>query len=111
MSSERQSFDEYWSRFLLRSRPFGRNGLGVLRALVTALATQRGQRRRELRWAAAAALVSWGKLLAGTLEQEIAEALRSEAAKWPPLEAVAALRGKIEPPSSRPASPAWAVWM
>lgn len=118
MSTKFQSFDEYWSLFLLRSRPFasgrgglGRTSLGLARAALGTLAARRGaglRRPVEVRWAVAATLLSWGKVLAGTFEQEIAEATRDEAARWPPLPAAAELDARRRSASR---APAWAVWM
>jgi hypothetical protein len=118
MSSKFQSFDEYWSLFLLRSLPFasgrgglGRTSLGLARAALGTLAARRGSGLRrpvEVRWAVAATLLSWGKVLAGTFEQEVAEATRGGTARRPPLPAVAELDGRRR---STPRAPAWAVWM
>ncbi|MBK7583189.1 MAG: hypothetical protein IPI67_23695 [Myxococcales bacterium] len=130
MSSQFRSFDEYWSQFLRRSRPLahgqlslGRTTLGLARAaLVTLAARQPAQRTRrpvELRWAIAATLLSWGKLLAGTFEAELDDALRADAANWPSVEAVGTLEGHTvaggsssrRPGSTPPAGNPWAVWM
>lgn len=124
MSSEFQSFDEYWSLFLLRSRPvaygrpgLGRTGLGLARVALVTLAARRRRAPRELRWAVAATLLSWGKVLAGTFEDELAEAVRAEAARWPAVDAVAALGAGDSPRGGAPRTQAprfaqsWAVWM
>ncbi|MBK8997490.1 MAG: hypothetical protein IPM35_17310 [Myxococcales bacterium] len=114
MSSEFQSFDEYWSLFLLRSRSvalgragLGRTSVGFARVALRTLATRRTRRPVELRWAVAATLLACGKLLAGKLERELAEAVRAEGEGLPPLAAL----GEPEQRRAAPPSPAWAVWM
>lgn len=111
MSTEFESFDEYWSLFLLRSRPIasrraglGRSSLGLCRVALRTLAERRVRRPVELRWAVAATLLACGKLLAGKLEQELADAVRSGGEALPTL-------GEPEPQRRARQTPAWAVWM
>jgi len=80
-------------------------------------------RREPVRWAAAAVLQALGKILAGTMDEEVERVTPADAAGWlrPPL----ARRDEPEPESDAtttesgaPAAstaaderPAWAVWM
>lgn len=99
MSTGFYSFDEYWSLFLARScrataegDGLGRTGLSLARAAIETLSARpAGRRAVALRWAVFATLLSWGKLLCGTLDDEITEAALLEAAKHAPL----ALSGSV----------------
>jgi hypothetical protein len=122
------SFDEYWSafvlehwqrasrrrRFLALGKSLARGALGMLSPKLSALASLEPV---NLRWAAAAALLSLGKTLAGTMDQEIARAATIETSGWPALSLVGESSSPPEPAvTARPAArdglvPDWAVWM
>jgi hypothetical protein len=124
MRSEFGSFDEYWSAFVLEhwretsrrrrvvrvGKGLARLALGVVSPRLSALITVPPL---NLRWAAAATLLSWGKSLAGTLDDEIARVGTIDTAAWPPVEAAAELGPAPAPLKREPRSrgEGWAVWL
>jgi hypothetical protein len=149
MSTEIRSFDEYWATFVRehwRTSPKRLRLLaasfGVARSALANVARPRalaaiplsrlapgvarrwlGERpqREPVRWAAAAVLQALGKILAGTMDEEVERVTPADAAGWlrpPPArgdqsesEATAAAeRAPATPAHSNP-RPAWAVWM
>jgi hypothetical protein len=98
-----RSFEEFWTAFAREQRPFrlGRAGLSLALLLV-------GQRDpARWRWAIAAAVLTAGKLLAGTFDDEIGPQGSGE--PWP-VDARSLPTG--EAPTRAPATDAaWAAWM
>jgi hypothetical protein len=105
MRSNCRSFDEFWTAFASEQRPFrlGRAGLSL------ALLAMRQRGRERWRWAVAAAVLTAGKLLAGTFDEEL-DTRVSEGAR--PDDPRSLATG--EPSRARSAPPvdaAWAAWM
>jgi hypothetical protein len=121
-------FDEYWSAFVLEhwqrtsrrrrlialGKGLAQAALGVLSPRLSALAALEPL---NLRWAAAATLLSLGKTLAGTMDQEVARVGTIETAGWPVLAQVKKPSAPEEakqpaPLGVREGTPSdWAVWM
>jgi hypothetical protein len=105
MRSDCRSFEEFWAAFAREQRPFqlGRAGLSLARLAMR----QRG--RERWRWAVAAAMLTAGKLLAGTLDEEL-EARASEGAC--PHDTRSLTTGESPRAGSGPrVDAAWAAWM
>ena len=108
MRSDCRSFEEFWTAFTREQRPFrlGRAGLSLARLTMS----QRG--RERWRWAVAAAVLTAGKLLAGTFDEEL-DVGAAEGA-WPGDARSLATGERPAPPPAASASradAAWAAWM
>ena len=89
MTAELRSFDQYWAAYVLghwqpsmRSFQVVRTGVGLAKLALEALRDR--PRREHLRWAVAATLLTWGKLIAGTMDEEIFRVAAPETSGLPP---------------------------
>ena len=107
MRSDCRSFEEFWTAFTHEQRPFRLRRAGLSLARLTMM--QRGPER--WRWAVAAAVLTAGKLIAGTLDEEIET--RGSEATWPDdARALAAGERPARPSAGTPrVDAAWAAWM
>lgn len=122
MTAELGSFDQYWAAYVLghwqpSTRRFQvvRTGVGLARLALRAL--RDAPRRTQLRWACAATLLTWGKVIAGTMDEEIFRVANLETSWLPPPAAEWDNPGQAPTPSKGPADPEgddfsrkWAVW-
>jgi hypothetical protein len=116
MSDDLHSFDAYWSAYVLRHWQPSTRRLRLLRTSLglaeLALRAVRDRPRREhLRWACAATLLTWGKLIAGTMDDEIERLLAAtELSGLPPRVVDVPARPAAQTTSSAERSRQWAVW-
>ena len=121
MTAELRSFDQYWAAYVLghwqpRARRFQALSTGVGLARLALRALREAPRRDHLRWACAATLLTWGKLIAGTMDDEIFRVSSPETSWLPP--PAREWDNSPEPPTpGQPDDPVpgdfsrkWAVW-
>lgn len=108
MGSDCRSFEEFWTVFTREQRPFrlGRAGVALARLTIR----QRGPER--WRWAVAAAVLTAGKLLAGTFDDD-ADAYGSEEALRDDARSLASGAREVyaRAAGAPRADVAWAAWM
>ena len=116
MGSEPRSFDEFWAAFTRDQTSFrlGRAGLSLARLAL------RRRGRDGWRWALAAAVLTAGKVLAGTFDEELASRARAAQRAWQD-DPRALAKGERQQPArdTRDArdttaphvDAAWAAWM